>query len=251
YVVDNPEAQYTVPKNKGREAMVYLTYIIGNYDRLPELLVFMHAERYNDDPIYDGVPLLQNLQIPYLISQGYTNLRCVWTLGCPSELKLGERSQETSSDPNSAKTTESAYPTAFKALFPGEELPDIVGVACCTQFAVTRQQIHERPIEDYYRFRNWTMETDLEDGVSGRVLEYSWHIIFGKKAIHCPNAMECYCNVYGLCSLECKEEGRCGERWPYPPFASLPSGWPGIGWDGEPRDAEKLAELRETAMTEL
>lgn len=25
YVVDNPKAQYTVPKNKGREAMVYLT----------------------------------------------------------------------------------------------------------------------------------------------------------------------------------------------------------------------------------
>lgn len=25
YVVDNPSAQYTVPKNKGREAMVYLT----------------------------------------------------------------------------------------------------------------------------------------------------------------------------------------------------------------------------------
>jgi hypothetical protein len=25
YVVDNPAAQYTVPKNKGREAMVYLT----------------------------------------------------------------------------------------------------------------------------------------------------------------------------------------------------------------------------------
>jgi hypothetical protein len=25
YVVDDPKAQYTVPKNKGREAMVYLT----------------------------------------------------------------------------------------------------------------------------------------------------------------------------------------------------------------------------------
>jgi hypothetical protein len=25
YVVDDPEARYTVPKNKGREAMVYLT----------------------------------------------------------------------------------------------------------------------------------------------------------------------------------------------------------------------------------
>ena len=28
YVVDDPEAQYTVPKNKGREAMVYLTWVL-------------------------------------------------------------------------------------------------------------------------------------------------------------------------------------------------------------------------------
>jgi hypothetical protein len=27
YVVDDPKAQYTVPKNKGREAMVYLTQV--------------------------------------------------------------------------------------------------------------------------------------------------------------------------------------------------------------------------------
>jgi hypothetical protein len=28
YVVDNPMAEYTVPKNKGREAMVYLTSVL-------------------------------------------------------------------------------------------------------------------------------------------------------------------------------------------------------------------------------
>ena len=27
YVVDDPSAKLTVPKNKGREAMVYLTYV--------------------------------------------------------------------------------------------------------------------------------------------------------------------------------------------------------------------------------
>jgi hypothetical protein len=192
---------------------------------------------------------LQNLQVPYLISHGYTNLRCVWTLGCPSELRLGELSQEAPSlDPVSARTIEFAYPAAFKALFPGEDLPDTVGVACCAQFAVTREKIRERPISDYYRFRNWTMQTSLEDLVSGRVLEYSWHIIFGRQAVHCPKAKDCYCNVYGLCRLECNEEGKCGERWPYPPFSSLPNGWPRVGWDGEVRNTEKLAELRETAM---
>lgn len=92
------------------------------------------------------------------------------------------------------------------------------------------------------------METPLDDHVSGRVLEYSWHVMFGRKAVHCPNARECYCKTYGLCGLECTEEGKCGERWPFPPFATLPNGWPQIGWNGETRDEEKLEELRRTAM---
>lgn len=191
---------------------------------------------------------MQNLQIPYIISQGYINLRCVWTLGCPSELKLTEIPAEVPEDPKSAKSTEIAYPAAFKALFPGEDLPDVVGVACCAQFALTRDKIRERPISDYHRYRNWLMETSLADHVSGRVLEYSWHMIFGRKAVHCPNAKECYCKTYGQCNLECNEEGKCGERWPFPPYSTLPHGWPSIGWNEEVRDEAKLEELRRTAI---
>jgi hypothetical protein len=192
--------------------------------------------------------MLRSLQIPYLLSQGYSNLRCVWTLGCPSELKPSNVPQEMPADLKAAKTTEIAYPAAFKALFPGEDLPEVIGVACCAQLAVTRQKVLERPISDYHRYRNWIMQTSLDDHISGRVLEYSWHLIFGKKAVHCPNAKECYCKTYGLCDLECNEEGKCGERWPYPPFSTLPTGWPTNGWDGEVRDEVKLAELRRTAM---
>lgn len=32
---------------------------------------------------------------------------------------------------------------------------------------------------DYERYYNWVLSTELSDDVSGRVLEYSWHIIFG------------------------------------------------------------------------
>ncbi|KAH8679831.1 hypothetical protein BGZ60DRAFT_400758 [Tricladium varicosporioides] len=245
YVVDNPSAQFTVPKNKGRESMVYLTYIIDNYDKLPDLMVFMHANRYqwhNDDPLYDGVPMLKNLQLPYLLSQGYANLRCVWTLGCPSEMNLEETNVDKS------KTTWLAYPRAFKELFPNETLPKVVGVACCAQFSLTRSKIRERPIEDYKRYRQWLLDTPLEDHISGRVLEYSWHFIFGKEYVHCPNAKDCYCNIFGFCNLECGEKGKCGERWPFPPSSSLPDGWPGVGWKGEVRDQTVLASLRGVAV---
>lgn len=37
YTVDDPLSQHHVPKNKGNEAMVYLTYLIDNYDNLSEV----------------------------------------------------------------------------------------------------------------------------------------------------------------------------------------------------------------------
>ncbi|MCJ1476855.1 hypothetical protein MMC13_005524 [Lambiella insularis] len=244
YVADNPRAPLTVPKNKGREAMVYLTYIIDKYDRLPDIMVFMHSLRYqwhNDDPIYDGVPMLRALQIPHILATGYVNLRCVWTLGCPSELTL--------QSPSDLPTTV-AYPSAFAALFPSLPLPSVVGVACCAQFALTPSKIHSRPRSDYEHYRDWLLNTDLDDATSGRVMEYSWHIIFGQEAVHCPDAAECYCKVFGHCAWKC-ERDKCGEWWPFPPYATLPKGWPKEGWDGERRGEEELRRMRNVSVVSV
>ena len=169
------------------------------------------------------------------MSEGYANLRCVWTLGCPNEIDLHKL--------DSDKATEIVYPQAFQELFPGRPLPEVVAVACCAQFAVTRDKVRQNPRTDYEHYRKWLIETPLEDDTSGRVLEYAWHIIFGKPPVHCPAASECYCKTFGLCDMDCSIN-QCGERWPYPPFASLPDGWPTIGGDGEVRSAEQLAAMR-------
>jgi hypothetical protein len=216
---------------------------------LPDILVFIHSLRYqwhNDDPLYDGVPLLQSLQTKHILDQGYANLRCVWTLGCPAELHPYE--ENTKPEADQAGLTQQYYATAFQALFPGEKVPDTVGVGCCAQFAVTRETIHRRPLADYTRYRDWLLSTDLEDSISGRVLEYSWHQIFGKPAVHCPNARDCYCLTYGLCNLTCDTERQCGERWHFPPSATMPQGWPEYGWKGEHRSPEELEAARYEAM---
>jgi hypothetical protein len=49
----------------------------------------------------------------------------------------------------------------------------------------------------------------MEDYMSGRVLEYTWHILFGKQAVNCPSAEDCYCKTFGKCGLKCTE-GDCG-----------------------------------------
>ncbi|KAI1869030.1 uncharacterized protein JN550_006017 [Neoarthrinium moseri] len=178
YVVDDPEAPLTVSVNRGRESMVYLTYIIDHYDRLPNNIIFMHASRFawhNDDPDYDAIPTLRNLQIPYLQETGYVNLRCVWVIGCPSEIRPVE--DELNKD-DSRPMTKDIYKQAFEELLPELPMPAIVAVSCCSQFAVTREAVQKRPREDYLRFRQWLLETPLGDDRSGRVFEFAWHSEF-------------------------------------------------------------------------
>lgn len=173
YVVNDPHATLTVAKNKGRESTAYLTYIIDNYDNLPDHAIFLHGLRYqwhNEDPMYDGVPMLQRLRLSHVDEQGYVNLRCTWTIGCPAELH--DMHPNVSAVPPSM---ESAFVPAIRHLFPEVPEPSEVGVGCGAQFAVSRAHVLKRPVEDYERVRNWLWETELEDALSGRILEYSWH----------------------------------------------------------------------------
>jgi hypothetical protein len=196
YVVDDKNAELTVAQNKGRESMVYMTYvlcsgllsfawrlvliaddryIIDNYDHLPNVMLFIHSQRYqwhNDDPYYDGVPMLRRFQVPYLHQQGYVNLRCAWTLGCPAEIH-----PHTDTHRDDVHAGE-YFKNGFMELFPGVDVPDEVGVSCCAQFGVTSWKVRERPKSDYVRFRQWLSKTPLKDDLSGRIMEYSWHSMF-------------------------------------------------------------------------
>ncbi|KAL5395692.1 hypothetical protein PMIN06_003583 [Paraphaeosphaeria minitans] len=235
YSVGDGETKMKIPKNKGRESMVYLSYIIDNYDRLPDNVLFLHPNRYqwhNDDPDYDGVPMLRHFQMPYLEQEGYVNIRCAWSMGCPDEIKPFAEEGEHRAQVHAGGD----YKKAFHVLFPGLDVPKSVGVSCCAQFAATKEKVRERKKSDYLRYRKWLVETDLEDAISGRIMEYSWHMIFGKDPVHCPSAQVCYCKVFGLCNLQCEEQGSCQNRYTLPPFATLPEGWPYIGWGQEYRE---------------
>lgn len=60
-------------------------------------------------------------------------------------------------------------------------------------------------------------------------------MIFGMEPVHCPNAAECYCNIFGLCDLSCNE-AECEGRYMLPRWSNLPQGWPYTGWNGQPQD---------------
>lgn len=220
-------------------------------------MLFIHSQRYqwhNDDPYYDGVPMLRRIQIPHLQQEGYVNLRCAWVLGCPIEIR-----------PHTAAHRQDVhageyFKTGFMELFPDAEVPREVGVSCCAQFGVTKWKVLERPRIDYIWFRRWLADSSLQDELSGRIMEYSWHsmfpssllvmgltlaVIFGKEPVHCPTAGECYCKVFGLCGLSCPDTGACKDRYILPPYSNLPNGWPYIGWNGEKQEPDPKKGLPE------
>ncbi|KAI9656956.1 MAG: hypothetical protein M1831_004504 [Alyxoria varia] len=179
YINDDPGANLTIPRQKGRESTTYLTYLIDHWNKLPDYMVFIHGERYqwhNEDPMYDGIPMLQNLRLSYVKDEGFANLRCTTaSLGCPDEIKP---------DPNTENYYKPHYPfinrhmiyaQTFSKVFPNRTLPKVAGAACCSQFAITRAKVMERPKEDYVRYRRILQDPQSDTFITGRAFEYLWH----------------------------------------------------------------------------
>lgn len=171
-------------RNKGREANAYLAYILQHYDNLPSTIVFLHPHKdgypvawHTDNDEHSNVVSLQTLNINFVQSNGYVNLRCVNDPGCPQEVMPFR-------DPREAhRVSEIAMLDVWPALFNNTDIPQVIATPCCAQFAVSSKQVRERSLEEYKKYYKWLMDTSLPDDVSGRVLEYLWHIFFGQEPV--------------------------------------------------------------------
>ncbi|KAI5292388.1 hypothetical protein KEM52_006394 [Ascosphaera acerosa] len=197
YVVDDGNATLRTPRNKGREAMVYLTYLLDNYDRLADITIFMHSHRYawhNAELLdFDASQLLARLRSEKVIHDGYVNLRCIWAPGCPDWIRPGEKKLKED------KPEQAVFAKAWAQLFPSEPVPSVLSQPCCSQFALSRARARAIPRERLGYIRNWLLSTDLDDALSGRVLEYTWQALFTNNHVFCPQEHVCWCETYGLC----------------------------------------------------
>ena len=203
YAVDDKTAPLHPPKNKGHEVMVYLSYIIDHYDKLPDISIFMHAHRdawHNNELLDNLSPLMiRHLSPERVTREGYMNLRCHWDPGCPAWLHPGNLER------NYEKQEEQIIADSWAELFPLEPIPNVLSQPCCAQFAVSRDRLLALPRQRYVSMRDWMLRTDLSDYLSGRVFEYTWQYIFTSSPIHCPSMSACYCDGYGLCFGDAKK----------------------------------------------
>ncbi|KAF2627865.1 hypothetical protein BU25DRAFT_431182 [Macroventuria anomochaeta] len=162
-------------RNKVMEADAYLAYI------------------HTDNIEHSNVVSLQTLNINFIQSNGFANLRCVHDPGCPHEVMPFRN------PPEDHRTIEAAMPDAWRDLFNNTDVPHVLATPCCAQFAVSSKQVQKRPLDVYKKYYTWLMETQLKDGTSGRVFEYLWHMLFGQDPVYCPTYEKCYCDVYNRC----------------------------------------------------
>ena len=199
YVANDPSTLLHSPKNKGHEVMVYLTYIIDHYDNLPDVIMFMHAHRWahhNNELLgYDAPQMIKRLSNSHVIQQGYVNLRCHWSPGCPEWLHPHKNNE----DELIEKQEEAVLVESWEELFPSEPLPPTLAQPCCAQFALSRKRIHSLPLSRFIFFRDWILQTPLSDYVSGRIWEYSWQYLFSSQGVSCPPEHLCYCNAFRVC----------------------------------------------------
>ncbi|KAI4915501.1 hypothetical protein J4E90_003946 [Alternaria incomplexa] len=171
-------------RNKGMEANAYLAYIVQNYNNLPSTIAFIHPHKdgypiawHTDNQEHSNVVSLQSLNVNFIQSNGYANLRCVNDPGCPHEVMPFR------DPPEEHRTIEAAMPDAWRDLFNNTDVPHILATPCCAQFAVSSEQVRKRSLDQYQRYYTWLMETPLKDETSGRVFEYLWHILFGQEPV--------------------------------------------------------------------
>lgn len=197
YLADDVTVKLRPPLNKGREANIYLSYIIDFYDALPDFTIFMHSHRtawHNNDLLdSDAALTVRNLSPARVISNGYANLRCHWNPGCPDWIHPGTTQE------NDQKYEEIVFASAWSNLFPNVTVPQSLSQPCCAQFAVSRERIHSQSKDRYIELRHWLYNTELSDFLAGRIFEYIWHYIFTSETSHCPSPHSCYCELYGVC----------------------------------------------------
>ena len=206
--MDDPNTEELhLDRNHGREAIVYLKYIITHYDELNDITFFFHPSRYtwhnNLLLSEDSVESINRMNLDYVMQQGYVNTRCDHWPGCPAWITYSPSKAEHELDPH--KLQDIFKPSLFKQLFPDEvDIPRFFAQPCCSQFAVSRDAIRSRPLKEYQRLHKW-IHRELFDQYTGRAMEMLWQYIFLRKGRYCPSMDECYCKQYNLCINETRQ----------------------------------------------
>ncbi|KAI5927451.1 hypothetical protein F4810DRAFT_699190 [Camillea tinctor] len=206
YVSDYLDAEFhpPVPK-KGREALIYHTYLHDFYDDLPDITIMVHADETSwhvENILNKSMTFaLSHLDLQQVLQRQYFNLRVSWEGACPDWINT------TFTDQDDERKLEEPYMyEAFSENFATSDVPEILGGPCCSQFAVTREAVRRHPQSQYRQNMDWLVQTDWTDYIAGRVWEHMWPWLFKGEAVDCAIEWKAYCRMYHICfDIESRE----------------------------------------------
>jgi hypothetical protein len=177
--------------DKGVEAYAYLQYIVDNYDALPEVVIFVHGHRqsWHQDGNIDDI--LNNLKFDksfYNFNNCYIN---PMSRG-EDETVVSHYFPRFKDSCLFRKSYKLWMEDTWEELFLKRiELPERFECKAGAQFYTTREKILQHPKWFYEHMLRWLMETDIDERlrvskdkqtldsqVSGRIMEFNWHLLF-------------------------------------------------------------------------
>jgi len=169
YIYDKecPKSEFNIPVNKGNEASVYLKYIIDNYENLPDFTFFIHEDEY---AWHHSGSVIDKFDEAVMSNKMYYNIndRCYWG---PNMINLNHRGDLLK-----------WYNEYIEDYIPISKVPNnsdfIYGYLGSAQFLVHKDLIRNLPKEFYIKIYEWIITTDLSNILSGRFLEWTWHIFW-------------------------------------------------------------------------
>ena len=156
--------RFFLEQNKGMDSNMYLTYIIKNYDCLPDKTLFIHHHRTDWS---------QDFDLPFIINNINWNFSDYFSIGSRNHYN------QLFNQPNKKDWLIETWFLFDEYI----EFPPEIYYYAGTQFMVNKELILQYPLEYYKKLYNWLMTTDYEDGKSGRIFEYTWHYLFTKTPI--------------------------------------------------------------------
>jgi len=168
YDKENPNNPLNIPVNKGNEASVYLKYIIDNYDNLSDFTFFMHDDEYT---WHHSGSIIDKFNEAVASNQMYYNINnnCHWNT-------------HNSINKDHYKDLLKWYDEYIEKYIPISKVPNnsdfIYSYLGSAQFLVHKDLIKNLPKEFYKNIYDWIITTDLSNFMSGRYLEWTWHIFW-------------------------------------------------------------------------
>lgn len=159
----------------------------------------------------DSVATINRMSRAKVLKDGYVNSRCDAWPGCPTWVKYNPSQAEHAIDTH--RQQDQFNHDLFKKLFPNRKwYPRYFGQPCCSQFAASREAIHNVGIETFQRLYDW-IDGMRSDWNSGRMMEMMWQYVFLDRGTVCPAMEDCYCETYGICYGDDKDSVKLLESW--------------------------------------